>query len=167
MLSSIDGAVLVDPAGTCHAAGVILDGVAVNGKGTRSRGARYNSAIRYVHAAPKESECLAVVISEDGTINLVPNLHKKIHRFDIIERIEKLRASVAPEIINAKEYYKALDWLSAHRFYLSKDVCDQINEIKNATKQRLDKQQGYSITPIDFKANPELNDTYFLDEDEP
>jgi DNA integrity scanning protein DisA with diadenylate cyclase activity len=36
MLSSIDGAVLVDSEGICHAAGVILDGEAVRGKGTKS-----------------------------------------------------------------------------------------------------------------------------------
>jgi len=164
MLSSIDGAVLVDSEGICHAAGAILDGEAVRGKGTRSRGARYNSAIRYIH---EKSECLAVVISEDGTINLVPDLHKRIRHSEIVEHFEKLRASVASEIVKAKEYYKELDWIQAHRFYLSQDVCDQINEIKNATKPRLDEQEGYSRTPKDFKADPEMNDTYFLDKSEP
>jgi hypothetical protein len=163
MLSSIDGAVLVDPTGTCYAAGVILDGNAIKGKGTRSRGARYNSAIRYIYAAEKESECLAVVISEDGTINLVPDLPKQIRRSEIAENMEKLRAAVAPEIVNAKEYYDALDWLSAHRIYLSQVVSDEINEIKNATKPRLGKQRGISIAPADFKANEEMDDSYFLD----
>jgi DNA integrity scanning protein DisA with diadenylate cyclase activity len=164
MLSSIDGAVLVDPSGICHAAGVILDGNAVKGKGTRSRGARYNSAIRYIHAAEKQSECLAVVISEDGTINLVPDLHKKIRRSEITKNMEKLRSAIAPEMVNTKDYYKALNWLNDHRFYLSQEICDEINEIKNATKLRLDKQHGFSITPMDFKADEEMNDLYFIDE---
>lgn len=63
MLTSIDGALLVDPFGTCYAAGVILDGNAIKGKGTSSRGARYNSAIRYVYGAEKSTskcECLAL-----------------------------------------------------------------------------------------------------------
>jgi hypothetical protein len=83
MLTSIDGAVPVDPSGLCYAAGVILDGNAVKGKGDSSRGARYNSAIRYIHAAEKNSECLALVISEDGTINLVPGLKEKTLRSEI------------------------------------------------------------------------------------
>lgn len=164
MLTSIDGAVLVDPAGICHAAGVILDGVAVTGKGDRSRGARYNSAIRYIHAAENYSECLAIVISEDGTINLVPDLKKKIYRSEITAHVDKLRASVAGETVNTKEYYKAFEWLSAHRFYLSQKVSDELNEIKNATKPRLDKQEGMSMTPADFAPDIEMNDTYFLDE---
>lgn len=169
MLTSIDGAVLVDPTGTCHAAGVILDGNAVKGKGTRSRGARFNSAIRYIHCAEKNSECLAVVISEDGTINLVPDLRKMIRRSEINERMEKLHAAVAPKMVNAKEYYKSLDWLDAHRFYLSQDISDKINEIKNATRSRLEKQkqQTFIRTPIDFKADEEMSDKYFLDELEP
>jgi hypothetical protein len=164
MLTSIDGAVMVDPSGVCHAAGVILDGNAVKGKGDSSRGARYNSAIRYIHAAEKNSECLAVVISEDGTINLMPDLKEKIRRSGITEHMKKLRASVASETVNVKEYYKALDWLSAHRFYLSQEISDEINEIKNAATTRLNKQQGVSSNPQDFKADKEMSDKFFLEE---
>ena len=46
-VTGIDGAVLVDPSGRCHAIGVILDGTATSG-GDRSRGARYNSAVKYL-----------------------------------------------------------------------------------------------------------------------
>lgn len=163
MLSSIDGAVLVDPAGMCHAVGVILDGAAIKGKGTNSRGARYNSAIKYIYGKEKEHECLAVVVSQDGTINLVRKLHRRIRRSEITEHMEKLRAAVAPEIVNAKEYYRVMEWFSAHRFYLSREVCDEVNEIKTATKLRLDKQRGMSITQADFEPDEEMNDTYFLD----
>ena len=46
-ITNIDGAVLMDLDGYCHGIGVILDGIATE-KGDPSRGARYNSAIRYV-----------------------------------------------------------------------------------------------------------------------
>lgn len=46
-VSSIDGAILVDPSSNCHAIGVILDGAAAP-ECTPARGSRYNSAIRYV-----------------------------------------------------------------------------------------------------------------------
>ncbi|MDA9445653.1 MULTISPECIES: diadenylate cyclase [unclassified Bradyrhizobium] len=45
--SSIDGAMIADPNGVCHAIGVILDGNATP-KCTPARGGRYNSAVRYV-----------------------------------------------------------------------------------------------------------------------
>jgi hypothetical protein len=68
LLTAIDGAVLVDVAGGCHAAGVILDGRASR-RGDPARGARFNSAIRYVDAS--ESPCVALVISESGSVDLV------------------------------------------------------------------------------------------------
>jgi hypothetical protein len=68
--SSIDGAVLIEPSGVCYAIGVILDGQATE-KGDSSRGARYNSAVRYVSSSPYP--CLAVVVSEDGWIDLLPS----------------------------------------------------------------------------------------------
>jgi hypothetical protein len=44
--------------------------------------------------------------------------------------MDKLRAAVATEIVNTKEYYNALKWLSAHRFYLSESLSLEINEIE-------------------------------------
>lgn len=67
-ISSIDGAVLVAPDTTCHAIGAILDGRAL-GTGDPARGARYNSALRYVLSS--EQPCLAVVVSEDGRVDLL------------------------------------------------------------------------------------------------
>jgi hypothetical protein len=46
-VSSIDGAVLFRHSGICHAIGVILDGLETE-KGYPARGARYNSAVRYL-----------------------------------------------------------------------------------------------------------------------
>lgn len=166
MLTSIDGALLVDPTAICYAAGVILDGAAIKGKGTSSRGARYNSAIRYVYGARADAskgQCLAVVVSKDRTINLVRELHDQILRSEITEHIEKVRAAVASETVNTKEYYKAIFWLSDHRFYLSPEECNELNQLKEATRLRLIEQEGEAITPGDFKADEEMDLTYFLD----
>ncbi len=166
MLTSIDGALLVDPTGMCYAAGVILDGTAIKGKGTSSRGARYNSAIRYVYGARTDvskGECLAVVVSKDSTINLVRELQKRILRSDISEHIEKVRGAVAGETVSPKEYYKAIFWLSDHRFYLSPEQCLELNQLKEATRLRLMVQEGQAFTPGDFSADDEMDDSYFLD----
>ena len=49
--------------------GVILDGKSRPNRGTPTRGARYNSAVRYVESSPYP--CLAVVVSEDGMVDIV------------------------------------------------------------------------------------------------
>jgi hypothetical protein len=46
-LTGMDGGVLIDPQGHCHAIGVILDGAASQ-NGDPSRGSRYNNAVRYI-----------------------------------------------------------------------------------------------------------------------
>jgi len=169
MLTSIDGALLVDPTGTCYSAGVILDGFAIKGKGTSARGARYNSAIRYIYGAltdHSKGECLAVVVSKDGTINLIRELHKRIYRSEITEQFERLRTAITGESVNPKEYYKAIFWLSDHRFYLSPDECGQLNQLKETTRVRLIEQEGGATTPADFKPDDEMNDTYFYDEND-
>ncbi|MDM8534273.1 DNA integrity scanning protein DisA nucleotide-binding domain protein, partial [Clostridiaceae bacterium HSG29] len=72
-ITSIDGAVLIDTDCKCYGIGVILDGMASN-NGNTARGARYNSAIRYVETIKNKknfSDCLAIVISEDGYVDLI------------------------------------------------------------------------------------------------
>jgi DNA integrity scanning protein DisA with diadenylate cyclase activity len=67
-LTRIDGAVLVGPEATCYAIGVILDGLATD-RGDRARGARFNSAVRYVDC--RDEPVVIVVKSEDGMIEVI------------------------------------------------------------------------------------------------
>jgi hypothetical protein len=67
-ITSLDGSVVIDLDGVCHAMGAILDG-SVSARGNRVRGGRYNSALMYVDSCPFPS--LIVVVSQDGMINLV------------------------------------------------------------------------------------------------
>ncbi|GAA4385197.1 diadenylate cyclase [Hymenobacter koreensis] len=73
LVTNIDGAVFIDPYGTCFAIGAILDGLASE-RGDASRGSRYNSALRYIETSRFPS--LAVVVSEDGWIDLLPSVKK-------------------------------------------------------------------------------------------
>ena len=76
-LTPIDGAIMLDTAGTCHAVGIILDGQATM-NGDPGRGARFNSAVRYVESCSDKGRCLAVVVSEDGDIDFVPVLNTTV-----------------------------------------------------------------------------------------
>ena len=67
-VTTIDGTVIIDPEGVCHAIGAILDG-GVSDRGDRTRGGRFNSALMYVDA--RSSPSLILVVSHDGMVNLV------------------------------------------------------------------------------------------------
>lgn len=71
----IDGAILIDDKLECHSLGVILDGIAREDIGESSRGARYNSALRYLKYM--DEKCLIIVISEDGMIDILPNINEE------------------------------------------------------------------------------------------
>lgn len=162
MITAIDGAVLMDLNSTCYAIGVILDGIASK-KGTSSRGARYNSAIRYVETS--QYPCIAIVVSADGSIDLVPDLMPQIPRSEISEARSKLRNLRDAKSVNVKEFNKVMSWLSDHRFYLLPEVCDEINSLKHEVEALMDMDEDatFRIVYSDFIPNEEMNDSYFLE----
>ena len=68
-ITSIDGAIICDIDGICYSIGTILDGKKSK-KTNMSRGARYNSAIRYIERQKsKHKRIFIIVVSEDGYVN--------------------------------------------------------------------------------------------------
>jgi DNA integrity scanning protein DisA with diadenylate cyclase activity len=160
MVTAIDGAVMIDPNATCYAIGVILDGGASQ-KGDAARGARYNSAIRYVEGKDRS---LAIVVSEDGSIDLIPDLMPQIPRSAITQAVAKLRAIRDAGIVNFEEFRRVMDWLFAHRFYLIDDVCEEVNLLRHDIEARFERDTAVRIAYDDLLPNGEMNESYLLDE---
>ena len=159
-VTSIDGAVLLDVTGTCYSIGVILDGIAT-AKGNPERGSRYNSAIRYVE---NKDRCVAVIISEDGMVDLYPNLEPRIRRSDIEKYLRDLRSTSAVDIIDNDKYRIAMNWLTDHEFYLSLDQCYEVNKIKKQCENKTFTDPfAIRIRYRDLIPNSKMNDSYFLD----
>ncbi len=161
-ITSIDGAVLLDRDANCYAIGVILDGLATN-KGDASRGARYNSAIRYYEHVGKEIPTVLVIISEDGMINLIPNLMPQIKHSDIVEAIKNFEAILDKEDVDRRLFNKAMGYFQAMRFYLTKEECDIINEVRKKIEAK-DSDDGIKIIYDDLMPNSEMNNSYYLEE---
>lgn len=160
-ITSIDGAVLLDKRGICHSMGVILDGIATS-KGTSSRGARFNSAIRYVEMHKKN--CIAVIISEDGMVDLYPQLNPRIKRSDLMDHMAELRNIINKDKVDYDAFRPLMNWFEKHAFYLSKEECEEINSLKNIFNSKLIQEVGaFYIVYQDLKPNEEMNDSYFID----
>ena len=161
-VTSIDGATLLDSKGVCHSIGVILDGIATD-KGTSERGSRYNSAVRYVENNKKK--CIAVIISEDGMVNLYPVLLPRIKKSDVENNLQRLREIVSEEILDDDNYRITMNWFEDHKFYLTQDQCDEINKIKTECNEK-ERKDPYRIFILynDLKPNPEMDESYFIDE---
>ena len=161
-ITSIDGAVLLNQDSTCFAIGVILDGVATE-KGDSSRGSRYNSAVRYYEYFGKETSIIIVIISEDGIINLIPELRPQIKHSEITDRIENLRELNKLEKVEKKKYYPIIKWFENNQFYLRENECLEINELRKEIELKENKNEsaGISIVRNDLKSNKEMNDSYY------
>ncbi len=152
--TAIDGAILADPDGVCHAIGVILDGVA-NDACTPSRGSRFNSAVRYVGNGTGQR--LAFVISDDATLDLVPLLRAQIDRYLLQAAVDEI------ETATLDTFHKCRNFLDSHRFYLNQEQCDRVN----AALERIENgPRGVGqilFATTRFMPDPAMDDGYFLE----
>ena len=154
-VSSIDGAVIIDPCCKCYAIGVILDGQS-RSRCKRSRGARYNSAIRYVYSPGKQR--LAVVVSDDQTIDII-SLPPSIKRSELEKQISKLEQSTY------ENYHPPLNWLSENRFYIDEEQCERINESLKRIEEELMNVRKIRENLTQFSQDPDFDESYYKSED--
>jgi hypothetical protein len=154
-VSGIDGSIILDPQGLCYAVGVILDGEAAP-ECTPSRGSRFNSAMRYVRS--RDRRRLAIVFSDDHTIDIIPLLRPQIDRHEVEKQIAEL------ENATLENYHEPRKWLDDHRFYANQAQCERVNQAL-ARIESLPKEMGQMvIVTTKFEPDPEFNETYFLPE---
>jgi hypothetical protein len=160
-VTAIDGAVLCDIEGDCHAVGVILDGKASQ-RCSPTRGARYNSAVRYVEGAPQS---IALVKSEDGQVDILPNLRPQLRKRELEDRCDELRSLLEQEVVGWKAFHSLMSWFQDHRFYLQASVCDEVNSLRSQAEAKLEgkgEPARIRIVYQDFQPHPDMNDSYLL-----
>ncbi|MDN4175844.1 diadenylate cyclase [Nocardioides sp. SOB77] len=157
-ITNIDGAVLVSPDALCHAVGVILDGQAT-GDGDPARGARYNSAVRYRKAAG--NDCLVIIVSEDGMIDLLPNLKPRVDR-ERVERAVQALEEASQGDIKFERFYRRREHVEALEFYLDEDQCARANSATDRVEDHRESRSLMRVYPGEFTADPEMDDSYFL-----
>lgn len=166
-LTPIDGAVLIGVDGICYAIGVILDGIATD-KGDSSRGARFNSAIRYVETHKENKQkSMAIVISEDGGIDIIPNLRPAIQKSIIEDKLIELKQILTADRVNRRIYNQIIGWLQENSFYLLKSHCESVSQLTAEIEDKIRKQDTDNpfIIQYHFKPHPEMDqDLYYMDE---
>lgn len=157
-MTSIDGAVLVGPDARCHAVGVILDGTAT-GTGDPARGARYNSAVRYL--AGHGQGALIIIVSEDGMMNLLPDLRARRRREDAPRAVERLVAA-SEGTPDYEQFYGLVRHVASLEFYLDQAQCDAVNAAQQAVSDRRWNRSGQRVAYRQMKPDPNMDDTHWL-----
>lgn len=162
-LGRIDGALLFDTEALCHAVGAILDGDA-RGIGDPARGSRFNSALRYQTAAPARS--VVIVVSDDGTIDLVPMLLPRVTRRAISEIVQRFVDVASAEDVDGELFARSYDAVRAVAFYLDAGHCETVNTLYEAEQKRRLAAGGLQVLRPPLEPNPQMNESYFIDERE-
>jgi hypothetical protein len=134
--TSIDGAVLLDAQGTCHALGVILDGPS-SPRESPARGSRFNSAVRYVDS-DKEPEKVILVRSEDGGIDLLPVLRPAITKTELARLIGETKREGKFSNDEVEAWRKLVHYLP----YLPNQLRDRIYNPSITLMERLGRDGG-------------------------
>ena len=157
-LCKIDGALIIGPDGRCHAFGAILDGVA-SGRGDKARGSRFNSAVRY-HASSSPNSLL-VVISDDGTVDLVPSLRRRVSRDEVEAAVATFCDRCNDIPVEGEEFARAHDRVVALTFYLNEDQCQRVSKAYASEMQKRLSQGGLALTIPALSPDPDMNESYF------
>ena len=159
-LGRVDGAIILGPDGRCYAFGVILDGLATS-SGDRARGARFNSSVRYQQTS--EIGTMVIVISDDGTVDLIPNLMPRVRRKQVQDAVEAFCAYSGIEGNDGEEWGRRHDIVEGLSFYLNEEQCDRVSR---AYEREMDSRQasgGISIVGNPLQPDPAMNNSYFWD----
>lgn len=159
-VTSIDGAVLLDRKANCYAIGVILDGLATE-KGDPSRGARYNSAIRYFEQFSEGGGLMLIIISEDGMINLVPDLLPQIDHEQVEEAIKSFGEVLEKDELDYKKFNMGISFFKNINFYLTQEECDVVNKIRKQIEVKFAPNLTLRIIEYDLVPHPDMNVSYY------
>jgi hypothetical protein len=161
-LSSIDGAMLVDHQAACHSIGVILDGTATN-SGDPGRGARFNSAVRYLES--RKAPCLICIVSEDGDVTLLPRLRPRVRRSTVENSVVALVSYLSEPTFKPRQFAEIKQKVSQFRFYLDQDQCVRVNEtIEAVARREAEDVTTVRITQVPFTPDPAMHESYWLPE---
>ncbi|WP_282205515.1 diadenylate cyclase [Kitasatospora fiedleri] len=158
-LTDMDGAVLVDPSGRCHAIGVILDGTA-RGEGDPARGSRLNNAVRYLGSEPPPT--IVVVYSADGGIDILPRLSPRVREANVTEAVQSFIALATSRPPNFEKAYNAWDIVKSFEFYLTQAQCDALNDALNGLEDWRMENNDIRMEQPALKPNSAMNAAYWL-----
>ena len=161
-LGRVDGAVLLGIDAKCHAFGVILDGEA-DGRGDRSRGSRFNSAVRYQKTQQKMgNQTVLIVLSVDGSVDIVPSLKPRIDGCVVEQAVSAFCSVCDSDRMDWRQYHRARSAVEKVEFYLNDEQCERLNASNRRVQYSGRSRRIQSALNHQFQPEVEMNDSYFL-----
>jgi len=123
----------------------------------------------------QSGQCLVIIVSEDGMINLLPNLRRQVAH-DSVESVVLLLEESLTDDPDYEIFFRHWEHLESLAFYLTAEQCDRINTARARLEEHRaqpdpddrDSNEGFvgRITHVGwtpFVPDPEMNASYFLE----
>jgi hypothetical protein len=81
-----------------------------------------------------------------------------------IEEMENLRNKSETGIVDRKDFNKTMDFFKTMRFYLRSEECEKINKLRKEIEENDTDTKSIKIIWPELHPNPEMNDSYYIDE---
>ena len=104
---------------------------------------------------------MAVVVSEDGTVDIVPDLRPQIARDALGGPLDELREIADEQTLTAAVSIKLSPGSMTSRFYLSERMCEEVNQLNREINSRLS-SDVIRIVYSEFAPHPEMNESFLL-----
>ena len=105
---------------------------------------------------------MLVVISDDGTIDLIPDLPPQVRRDEVEAAVNAFAACCDADLVDGEEFARTHDRVKTLAFYLNDDQCRLVNALYENEMQRRWEEGEFVITAAPLVPHPEMDDSYFL-----
>lgn len=103
---------------------------------------------------------MLVIVSEDGMINIIPDLKPQIVHGEIQNAIERFKDLELESDLNVSKFNGLMDYFKKMEFYLTEKECSEINDLRKRieSSRQVDELR---IIYQDLAASEEMNASYY------
>ena len=115
-------------------------------------------------ASAADTPTVILLVSEDGMINLLPDLRPRMRRADRDAMLAELRKAAAIKPVHPEQFYKAYRRIEAKVFYLSADQISEVNALMDDHwERRMAEGANIRMFEAPLRPDPEMTDEYLID----
>ena len=108
---------------------------------------------------------MLIVISEDGLIDLIPNLKPQVKHSLVIRHINALQKLQDSDKFLRRSFNRLMEFFQEHDFYLSTAECAVVNKLRGDIEFKYkNNADGVQMVWNNLAANEEMNVGYYLKE---
>ena len=105
---------------------------------------------------------MLVVISDDGTVDLIPQLRPQADRHDVEAAVQAFAECCEADNVHGEEFGRTHDLVKSLAFYLDDAQCQRVNAYYENEMLRRYEAGGIHLSATPLQPHPDMDESYFL-----